>query len=229
MKSTIRIISFLCFLTVTQLGHAQSGGNQGAFEFGIQHSINFTGFTGDYNQEQIGNKLIDYKPLKRRTTFDLGLFATSYFSNALALQFEAYYSYMGAHMRKTTTVLHDVGKFEGEENESFAMDYIRVPISLIIHPNDKMFIQAGGYVGSLISSHLFYPWNALKTRTTLEGINSFDAGIIAGFGLNTNIVRLSFRYTHGLQDVFKENQSLNLNHSVMQFVAQWKLFSDLRK
>ncbi len=202
---------------------------KGAFEFGLQHSINFTSLVGDYGAITYGNREEKYTPVRNRTTFDLGLFANSYLSNSLSLQFEVYYTFMGAHLQKTTSIYHELGKFEGKESESFAMDYIRLPITLNYYPSDKAFIQFGGYVASLLSSEKFYPWEYDKTRKTLEGVNRFDAGLMGGIGLDTKVVKLSFRYTYGLQDVFDKDENNNLRNSVLQFVAQWKLSSDLRK
>lgn len=206
-----------------------------AVEFGLQHSINFTHMLGDGGPIVYSNRVENYELIQSRVTFDLGMFATIHVSDKFAIQPEAVYTYMGGHFQKRTTYLHDLGAFEGTENESFAVDYLKAALSANIKFNDRIFFQLGGYGSSLLSAEKFYPWWETdvgndQTRISLSGIRKFDAGVMGGFGMSTHILNLTFRYNYGLLDVFEsgEFEALDLSNGVFQFVLQWKLYSDLR-
>lgn len=231
LKLTCLIIS--CFLSEFTFGQDNEKPSGQGVEFGLQHSINFTHLNGEGGPIIYSNRVENYDQLRSRLAFDLGMFATIHLSEKFALQTEAMYSYMGGHFQKRTTYLHDLGAFEGTENESFAMDYIKAIVAGNIKFNERVFFQVGGYGASLLSSEIFYPWWEVdidKSRTHLTGIRSIDAGVIGGFGLSTKVLNITFRYNYGLLDVFESGdlEELNLQNGVLQFVFQWKLHSDFR-
>lgn len=206
-----------------------------AVEFGLQHSINFTHLNGSGGPIVYSNRVENYELLRSRLTFDLGMFAIIHLSDKFAIQPEAVYTYMGGHFQKRTTYLHDLGAFEGTENESFAADYLKIALSTNIKFNERIFFQFGGYGSSLLSAEKFYPWwevdvDSDQTRTSLSGIRKFDAGVLGGFGMSTKILNMTFRYNYGLLDVFErgELEELDLSNGVFQFVLQWKFYSDLK-
>ena len=202
-----------------------------AVEFGLQHSINFTHLIGDSGPVQFTNRTEELIPLKNRTTFDLGMFAIMHVSKTFSIQPEVVYTFMGAHFQKETIFYHDVGTFSGTENISYALDYIKGTLAVNLKFNEKVFLQVGGYAASLLSAEEFYPWwgpDLDKQRTSLTNVNNFDGGILGGFGFSTKIVNLTFRYNYGLTDVFKKNEDIDLSNGVLQFVVQWKFFSDYR-
>lgn len=204
----------------------------GSFEFGLQHSINLTTLSGKNNSYNYGqNRVVELEPVGRRLTIDLGMFSNFYITKMVSLDFEVLYSYMGAHIDKETTVLHDLGEVKGTDNESYALQYFRFPLLLKVHPSEKAFIEFGGYAATLLSAEKFYPWTVDSdySREKLDGISSFDAGIIAGVGFDLKIVNLGFRYNYGLINVFEDQEPLDLRNSMFQIVAQWKLYSDIKK
>ncbi|MDW3208503.1 MAG: porin family protein [Reichenbachiella sp.] len=206
---------------------------QTGVEFGLHNSINFTHLSGTGGPIVYSNRIEYYEPIRNRVTFDLGMFAVVHLSKSIALQPEVAYSYMGGHFQKTTTYLHDLGAFEGTENVSFAADYIKAALAANIKFNERVFFQVGGYGSSLLSAERFVPWwevNTENDRTQLTGVRGFDAGVLGGFGLSTNVVNMTFRYNYGLLDIFESGDfsEFNMRNGVFQFVLQWKFYSDLR-
>lgn len=206
---------------------------QTGIEFGLHHTINFTHLSGSGGPIEFSNRIEYYDPIRNRLTFDLGMFAIVHLSKNIALQPEVAYSYMGGHFQKTTTYLHDLGAFEGTENVSFAADYIKAVLAANFKFNERVFFQVGGYGSSLLSAEQFVPWweaDNNSGRTQLTGIRSFDAGILGGFGLSTNVLNMTFRYNYGLMDVFESGDfsEFNMRNGVFQFVLQWKFYSDFK-
>ena len=204
----------------------------GAFEFGLQHSVNLTTLSGNNNSYKVGkNRVVELDPVGRRLTVDLGMFTNFYFSKVVSLDFEVLYSYMGAHVNKKTTLLHDLGEISGTDNESYALQYFRFPLVLKVHPSEKAFVEFGGYAATLLSAEKFYPWytDPGYSREKLNGISSFDAGLLVGVGFDLKILNLGFRYNYGLVNVFEDQGSLDLRNSMFQVVAQWKMYSDIKK
>lgn len=202
-------------------------------EFGFQHSLNFTHLYGEDGSIVYSNRIEDYDQLSNRLTLDLGLFAIIHVSERIAIQPEAVYSFMGGHFQKQTTHLHDLGAFESTVDESFAIDYIKGSLATNIKFNELFFIQMGAYGATKLSAERFYPNQRLfndEERSSLTGIRNIDAGLLGGFGLSTNVLNLTFRYQHGLMDVFErgELEDLNMRNGVFQFVLHWKIHSDLR-
>ncbi len=227
LKTVAVMIAFgFSYLSTAQESTSDSGG--GGFEMGIQHSINWTSLLSNNEPTTLGNRIVETRSVFPRTTFDLGIFTTSYLNDKLSIDASAIYTYMGAHMETKTTVLHELGKFEGYENESVALDYVKIPVLLNFHMNPRAFVQFGGYGAFLISAETFYPWNFSKSRENLTGVNTFDAGIVGGVGFNTKICKLSLKYNLGLTDVLDEDPDRKFQNSVFQVVAQWKLYSDFR-
>lgn len=231
LNLTFLLVACLC--SGYTYGQDEEKPSGSGIEFGLQHSINFTSLNGDGGPIVYSNRVENYEQLRNRLTFDLGMFATIHLSKKFAIQTEAVYSYMGGHFQKRTTYLHDLGAFEGTENESLAVDYIKVILAGNVKFNEKVFFQVGGYGASLLSSEIFYPWwegDIDKGRTHISGVRNIDAGVLGGFGLSTKVINITFRYNYGLLDVFEAGdlEELNLKNGVLQFVLQWKLHSDFR-
>jgi len=204
---------------------------KGAFEFGFQHSINLTTLVGKNNSYRIGNRIIEINPVGRRLTFDIGMFSHLYLSRKFSIDFEILYSYMGSPIEKKTTVLHDLGEISGSENCTYAFQYFKFPVILKAHPTEKFSVEFGGYIATLLAANERYRWESGTgySRESLDGISSYDAGIVAGVGFDMKILNLGFRYNYGLVNVFEEKGTLDLRNSVFQVVAQWKLYSDIKK
>lgn len=232
-KLTLTYLIIFCLICSQAFAQDNEKPDGQGVEFGLQHSINFTHLSGTGGPIVYSNRVENYDQLRSRLTFDLGMFATIHLSEKFALQTEAMYSYMGGHFQKRTTYLHDLGAFEGVENESIAVDYIKAIVALNIKFNERVFFQAGGYGASLLSSEIFYPWWEVeidKSRTHISGVRNIDAGIVGGFGMSTKVLNMIFRYNYGMLDVFESGdlEELDLKNGVLQFVFQWKFYSDFR-
>ena len=229
-----KLIMLMAALLLSELLLAQDETDKkNAVEFGFQHSLNFTHLNGEGGPINYSNRFENYEQLSNRLTFDLGLFAIIHLSKTIAIQPEAVYSFMGGHFQKNTTHLHDLGAFETSGKESFAIDYIKGSLSTNIKFNELVFLQVGGYGATKLSAEIFYPEPDLfdnREKASLTGVRNFDAGILGGFGMSTNVLNLTFRYHHGLLDVFEQGdfEELDLQNGVFQFVLQWKIHSDLR-
>ncbi|MGL1886577.1 MAG: PorT family protein [Reichenbachiella sp.] len=232
-----KILSSLIF-TVLLSTHlqvwAQEESKTVQVEIGLEHSINFAQLLGSNQTIEYANRTVEYDQVSSRLTIDLGMFAIIHVSDLISIQPEFVYSMMGGHYVERTTVLHDLGAVKGDESISFSTDYLKfnLPINLKIH--DMLYFQTGGYVSTLLSAETYTPWwhfDSGVERTSISDMNNFDAGILAGFGISTGVVNLTFRYNYGLIDIFQSGdyEDLDLSNGLFQFVAHWKIYSDKRK
>lgn len=239
-----KIIAFVLFSTLGTAAFAQFEDDpkknqsysstqlhKGGFEYGLQHSINFTSLVGDYPIKESVNSIEEMKPVGARFTFDIGMFGNYYVAEKMSIQFEFNLSYMGAHTQTTRTIYQDLGIFKDTKSESFAFHYIKIPLTLNYNLTDNLYIQGGGYFSSLLSAKKFDYYYGPFDRTKLDYIAPIDLGIIGGIGFNTKIVRISMRYNFGLVDVFNDPEYPNtdLRNSVFQIVGHWLIYSDVRK
>ena len=200
---------------------------KGAIEYGLQHSANITRFYGEYPTHTFETWEDSYEHSRSRFTMDLGAFVNVYLTPKITILSEISFSFMGDNSLFTRTVYQDVGKFETKVYPTFALRYLKIPVSVNYLIRDGFFLQGGAYFATLLSASAydsFWYGNAID----VDNINAIDAGLIAGFGMSTKIVMVGFRYSYGLTEVFSEDNS-NLHNGVYQIVAQWKLYSDVRK
>ena len=235
------IIAILFFLGISSVGFSQFEAGEasnssspskyrtGAFEYGLQNSFNFTSLVGQYPSTESNSRDITVTPVGTRFTFDFGMFGNYYVTEKVSVQFELNLSYMGAHTQTTQINYHDLGMYETTTSKSYALRYIKIPVTANYLISDNFYVQFGGYFSSLLSAKTFNYNYGIFDRTRIDA-NPIDAGIIGGVGFDTKIVRLSMRYSYGFMNVRPEDvDDMNVKNSVFQIVAHWKIYSDVRK
>lgn len=201
---------------------------KGALEFGIHHGFNFTTFTGGTFKSGFLNSTEEVFPSSSRFTLDIGMFATHHFNKKLALQGEVMFTFMGAQMNKRTSVFHELGEVTGKESFTYRLNYMKVPVMLNYFPAEKLYLQGGAYASTLLHSSKAYPQSTKENESISQNVNSFDAGVVIGAGFKSDVINLGFRYNYGITPVFK-SQDYDWHNSVIQFVLQFKLYSELRE
>lgn len=199
-----------------------------AFEFGIINSLNFTSLTGGDNSIVYGNRIENFITVGPRTTFDLGLYGDIYLSRKFVLGIDMVYSFTGAYVKKETIILNEIDTESGNENSIYAFNYFKAPVMLNFYPVDRFYIGVGGYAALLISGKEYTYLFDYFDRLPLDGASSFDAGMVAGMGFNTRIVRVGFQYSYGITPAYETND-LSMHNSMLQIITRWKLYSDIRK
>lgn len=156
---------------------------------GVKGGVNFSNFRVDE---------VDDNNLK--AGLNLGLFAKLPITSFLAIQPELLYSSKGA---KLTYNNFAAGKGEYR----FNMNYVEVPLLVVISLGEYFNIQAGPYAAFLTSSNI----KDMKSDGTIAGarelkadnFNRFDYGLAAGLALDLNGFIIGARYNYGLNEVGK--------------------------
>ena len=203
----------------------------GAVTFGLIHSVNLTTISGDFPSFSSTNRETETKKRAPRLTLDIGLTGNYYINNKVSLQMDLVYTYMGAHLTSTTDIYNEVGVIETNDYYTYAMDYIKLPLSVNIYPKEKLYVNLGGYVATNLSNSLYKFFHSdtyhVEEIESIGSVNSLDYGLLFGVGFDTKIVRLGFQYTYGLSQ-FNSEEAYSLHNNVFQIVARWNFFSDLK-
>lgn len=204
---------------------------EGAVTFGLIHSINLTTISGDFPSIISSNRKTSTKNRVPRLTIDIGLTGNYYFNEKVSIQADIVYTFMGSHLATYTYIYNEVGVVETDDYYIYAMDYIKIPLSINYYPREKIYLNFGGYVASNLSSSIygFFHNDSYKIEEIekLGDVNALDYGLLLGVGFNTKIVRLGFQYTYGLSRL-NSNDVYSLHNNVFQIVARWNFFSDLK-
>jgi hypothetical protein len=165
------------------------------------------GIKGGINISNLSTKEADQD--KMLTGFNLGVFAKMPITNDIAIQPELYYTTKGAQVNYNSTFVDGTAKFN--------LNYIEMPLLLIVNLTDNFNIHFGPYVSYLIdgkvtnesTSSAFNFEDNIKT----EDYNKFEAGIAAGAGVDIGAISLGARYTYGLTKVGKERTFLGTSYT----------------
>jgi len=165
--------------------------------FGIKGGINFTNL---YAQ--------DVDDSKMATGFNVGLFAKLPITNMVSLQPEIYYTAKGGEV--TYKGAFAVGTVR------FDLDYIEVPLLLVVNITERFNFHAGPYAAFLIrgkvnneSGVTLFNFEDLDTGD----FNTFEAGVAVGAGIDFKAVSFGARYNYGLTNVGKEREFFGTNYT----------------
>ena len=175
-------IFFLLFVTSTHFVTAQSNSR-----FGIK---------GGVNVSNLYAKEVDSKNTIVGANF--GLFLKLALSDNLSIQPELLYSMKGAELTYSGFVTG---------TSKFALDYIELPVMLVVNVIPNFNIQGGVYVASLARAKATNVSNigVFDFEKTLSN-NDFektDYGLAVGAGFDFSKVNLTLRYEYGLKNVGK--------------------------
>jgi hypothetical protein len=221
---TKNLFAFLLLVSCSYSSFAQDQTESGTnIEIGIHQAFNLTSLIGNTTSSSYYNREDNISVRKSRGTFDIGIFANVFLSKKFSIQTEVFYTYMGAHMKQTTTVFQDLYKEELDQDVTYALRYVKLPLSFKFYPHEKLFIHAGGYASVLLGADYYYPYT-VKEREPIKNVSPYDLGIMAGLGVDLKYLSLGFRYNYGLVDILPDDKNQDLKNSVFQFVLQCKVY-----
>ncbi|MGO4904016.1 porin family protein [Flavobacterium sp. W20_MBD1_R3] len=162
------------------------------------------GFKGGLNFSNLYTDTVDDNNVL--TGFNAGLYAKLPITNSVAIQPEINYTTKGAELVYDNTFANGTAKFN--------VNYIEVPVLLVVNLTNNFNVHAGPYVGYMVSgkttndSNLFSAENELDT----DDFNKIDAGVAGGVGIDLDAVNFGVRYSYGLTKVGKERNYSNYTY-----------------
>lgn len=196
MKNLKKIITFVFVFSLSVFAFSQSSSDSSNLKFGIKGGANFSNLYSNNVEEN--NVLIG---------FNAGVFAKLLITKSIAIQPELLYTTKGAELKYNNPFVNGQAKFR--------LNYIEVPVLLIVNLTENFNIHAGPYFAYLIDGKatnnsqgtLFDIEQNLKN----EDYNKFDTGLSVGLGFDKNQFGFGVRYNYGLQKVGKERSFLGTN------------------
>jgi hypothetical protein len=172
--------------------------------FGIKGGLNFSDITDNDDPREIN----------ARTGFHAGIFYEIPLARRLSLRPEVLYSTKGSELDYHTEFL-GIELISGES--TFNMNYIDVPLYLVIYLTDHFNIFAGPYAGFLINTNVTTQSEILDfleigggDEIDRDHFNSMDYGLSAGLGFLFGNLSLSANYGMGLLQVADSGVSESL-------------------
>lgn len=166
---------------------------------GIKAGVNFSSLntTNDANAKMI-------------TGINLGVFTKLPVSPMMAIQPELYVTTKGAAVSYNNLVV------DGTAN--FHLNYIELPILLVINLSPNFNFHFGPYFSYLMSASAKNDSNVnlfnFESNLKVNDFNRFDTGVSAGLGIDIGGISLGARYSLGLLKVGKERSILGTTYTV---------------
>lgn len=161
-----------------------------------------TGIKGGLNLSSLSTDGNDDSNLKMG--FHAGVFTKIPFTESLSIQPELLYSGKGIKINyDESTIAHGDSKFN--------LNYIDVPVKLILNLSEDFEFQLGPYFSYLVNANTeteaeFFG-GELDTEDELDRdhFNTFDYGLTAGIGFDLDPVIFGMNYNVGLKQVAKDD------------------------
>jgi hypothetical protein len=178
--------SFLVFI-IYVLSHAQGEVKP---KFGFKAGVNFSNVNTQTPDEE--NIL---------TGYHVGVFGKIPINAVIAIQMEAVYTTKGAKLTYHNSVVDGTAKFN--------LNYIEVPILLVVNFTPHINIHVGPFVAYLTDGKVTNEGEVtlfdFENNIDTDNYNKWDAGIITGLGVDFDAFSLGVRYNYGLTVVGKED------------------------
>lgn len=179
----------LSFMTFTSV-QAQ----ENVAKFGVKGGVNFSNF---YTDNVDDNNVL--------TGFNVGLFAKMPIAENIALQPEISYTGKGAELVYNNAFVSGTAQFK--------LDYIEVPLLLVVNITKNFNVHAGPYVAYMISGKTTNKSDSgsynFEDNIDVDDFNRFDAGVAGGIGLDLDPISFGVRYNYGLTQIGKDDSSSN--------------------
>jgi hypothetical protein len=183
--------NFLCALTLfltASFGMLHAQNDNVTTEFGVKGGFNMSNFLSDDDEATDENILYG---------FNAGVYATLPISNFVAIQPEVLFTTRGSELEYDTEL--------GSGNTKFKLNYIEVPLLVRVNITKNFNLQAGGYASYLVSSKVTGDGAIdFEEEIDTDDLNKFDAGIVAGVGVDFSPISIGVRYNYGLTTIGKE-------------------------
>ena len=192
MKNYKTIIFASLALSLIILTNVQAQDN--VTKVGIKGGINFSNF---YTDNVDDNNVL--------TGFNIGFFAKMPVAENISFQPEISYTGKGAELVYNYAIVEGTAQFK--------LNYIEVPLLLVVNLTQNLNIHAGPYAAYLISSKTTNKSDSgsynFEDNIDVDDFNRLDAGLAGGIGLDLEQVSLGVRYNYGLTKIGKDDPSSN--------------------
>lgn len=187
MKTVKLIIAFVFFISTVQHVNAQ----ESKFKIGAKGGVNFSNLYTDNVDDE--NVLIG---------FNAGLFAKLPITKFIAIQPEVYFTTKGSELVYNNAFVSGTAKFN--------LNYIEVPVLIVINLTNNFNLHAGPYLGFLINGKVKNDSNVnvfdFQNNINNDDFNKIDAGLALGLGMDVDKLSVGVRYSYGMTTVGKQRQ-----------------------
>ncbi len=211
MKNSKKLIFASLALSFMTFTNAQA--QEDATKFGIKGGVNFSNF---YTDDVDDNNVL--------TGFNIGLFTKMPVSENISFQTEISYTGKGAELVYNNAFVNGTAQFK--------LNYIEVPLLLVVNLTQNLNIHAGPYAAYLISGKTTNKSDSgsynFEDNINVDDFNRFDAGLAGGVGLDLESVSFGVRYNYGLTKIGKDDSNSNFTspdakNSVLSVYASFAL------
>lgn len=186
-------VIFTVSVLVFFLGAISNAQETNKATFGIKGGVNFSNL---YTKDADNTKTL--------VGFNVGVFSKIPITNMFAIQPELFYTTKGADVTYRNSFV--------DGTAGFKLDYIELPILIVVNLSKNLHIEVGPYAAVLVSGNVKNQSNVdlfnFEENINVDDYNRLDAGLAAGVGLDFGALSLGARYTYGLTKVGKERTFL---------------------
>lgn len=194
MKKVIKTIIYSALCSICILvsldGYSQeqqSSADSGLTpKFGIKGGINLTNLYVDDVQDE-----------HMKVGGNVGFFAKLPVAKGLSIMPEILYTNKGAKETYNNFI-------QGSGEYRFNLNYVEVPLTLVINIVDNFNIHAGGYAAYLTSANVKNVQDGTiqdAENLNADNFNRFDYGLVGGLGVDVDNFTIGARYNYGLREV----------------------------
>jgi hypothetical protein len=182
-------------------------------KLGIKGGVNFTNlYVDDVSDEHM------------KVGFNAGLYAKLPLARGLSIQPELLYTVKGAKETYSNFI-------QGDGEYHFNLNYIELPLTVVINVAKNFNLHAGGYAAYLVSANIkdVNDDGTINGATDLneDNFHRWDAGLVGGLGFDIENVSIGARYNYGLMEIGKSgnlsgdltNNSKNAGFSIFVGLA----------
>jgi hypothetical protein len=158
------------------------------------------GFKGGLNFSNLYTDTVDDNNVL--TGFNAGLYAKFPITNNIAIQPEISYTTKGAEL-VYDNIIRGTAKFN--------VNYIEVPVLLVMNVTDNFNVHVGPYAAYMVSGKTTNDSNFGSSQRELDtdDFNKVDAGVSGGLGIDLDVVNFGVRYNYGLTKIGKDNSFIS--------------------
>ena len=167
-------------------------------KFGFKGGVNFSNF--------YKNEVDDQNVL---TGINLGVFAKLPITENFAIQPEVYFTTKGSESVYNNAFVNGTAKFN--------LNYVEVPVLLVVNVVKNFNIHAGPYVAFLVDGKVSNESASgnfdFENNIDTDDYNKIDAGIAAGIAVDIESISIGARYNYGLTNIGKEKNYGGTNYT----------------
>lgn len=198
MKKSFALIVFPLLLAFLTSSPCEAQKKSGA-RFGVKAGLNLSNL---YTRDADNNKLL--------TGFNVGLFAKLPIVSIVSIQPELYFTTKGSEVTYGSLFMNGTAQFR--------LNYVELPLLLVVNITRNLNIHAGPYVSYLISGIVKNESNVnlfdFENNIDTGDFNRLDAGIAVGAGIDVGGISLGTRYNYGFTKVGREQSIFGVTYTV---------------